>query len=320
MNFIKLDKSCRMRFHSKCKNYKVEWYFGNVCNSHCSYCFDKDSRKECYRNMTLEETDKVVSFINSLPPLYELLCLGGEPSCFKYLEYGLDRIKHNCVITILTNGKDEEFVKNMLKRGTKNQPMHVDLTAHSEEFLKNKKDNLEHLARLINYKNDNPYSRLAFRIMLDGKKTMEYKELVEFLYNNIVRNRSGLELHVSFIYREGTLKEFVDNIVATTKFDKEIGEFLKNELMSQRSTTLKENCHYGKKCPVLEHFAYIRLDGRLDARPSCTENDEELTHKSIFDEDFDLEEEKENIKWICHRKHEQNWGLCEHIYGKLRKG
>ena len=84
------SKKCFMNFHSKFKNYQVEWYFGNICNETCSYCLNKYTYEQYYRNMTHDETKKVCDFIKSqIYGLQQLTFIGGEPSCYKDLFFAL---------------------------------------------------------------------------------------------------------------------------------------------------------------------------------------------------------------------------------------
>ena len=313
MEFKKYTKKkYNIFFHSKLKHIKVEWYFGNVCDyKECSYCLNKYTYNEYYRNMTKKETDKTIKFINSLKGVYDLLYIGGEPSTFKYLIYSIKKIKHNCRINIMSNAQNEKFIKKVLSMGTKERPVIVSATPHYEIYLKDKEKFIKHLNNLFKIAKKYKFGELEFNVLLDKEKTKCYKEMIEYLYH-VGYKKYGVPILTSFVRRDRSTKETIKNFVATEIFDEELKTFMQKDLLGSRTNFLKCNKYYGETCPALEHYLYIRLDGKIDGT-SCPQ--EIITKKSIFDDDFNLEEEKQLVKQTCICKHQPNNGICGIAHG-----
>jgi hypothetical protein len=212
----------------------------------------------------------------------------------------------------MSNGQDEKFVEKYLSRGTQKRRMLICISAHYEMYLKDKKGFLEHLDRLIALDGKYKHSEMEFAFLLDKEKTKEYTELIEHLYYEAKKKR-GINLVTSYVRRTRDAKEVVKNFAATNYFDGEVREFLQEDLKGERTNFLRCNEFLGEYCPIYTNYIYIRVDGKLDAT-SCEQ--EIVTNKSIFDDDFDLEEEKRLLKQKCHCKHKPNNGGCGHVHGK----
>ena len=310
------SKKCSMNFHSKFKNYQVEWYFGNICNETCSYCLNKYTYEQYYRNMTHDETKKVCDFIKSqIYGLQQLTFIGGEPSCYKDLFFALEYLNPHCLVNIMTNGNDEKFFEKCCKISKLNMPILICCSAHYETYLRNPKKYIEHIDRLVNLANRYKFVELEFNVLLDKQKTKEYKELIEHLYYN-VHKKNGNNLVISYVRRDYNVKETVQNVASCLMFDKELSKFLIDNIKGERLSYLQHNEYCGEKCPVFQHYCYIELDGTLT---SCSCDQAIHTKKSIFDKNFSLKEEmKRNI--ICNLKHQSNNRTCYHVHGLLQLG
>lgn len=299
-----------VKFRTGTKDYRIEWYYGNICNERCSYCFNASTLKEYYRNMTEEETNKSIEFINSIPNLHEVIFIGGEPSCFKYFLSSVRKIK-SCYLNILTNGEDEVFMEELMKLARQDKPMLICSSAHYEVYLRDKQAYLEHIERLVHMSEKYKFALLEFNVLLDKEKTKEYKELIEFLY--AWKKKSNIELSISYVRRDYNAEEFIKNYAVTQIFDKEICEDMQSELKGDRSSFLRPNKYYHTLCPAFTKYAHISLDGKLEAT-CCSQMIR--SDKSIFDDDFDLQEEIRNHSNIeCCCKHQPNNGACKDTHG-----
>lgn len=305
-------KNAYVTMHGRWKNFYVEWYIGNLCNQRCSYCLNNDTYSQYYRDMTKEETDKVVNFINSLPEVCRIDIIGGEPSCFEHLFYAIENIKHNCTFNVLSNGRDEEFTEKFLSLSTQKRPMLDCITTHSEEYLREGKEKyFKHIDRLIELHHKYKHGEIEFNFLLDKEKTKEYKELIDYLYYKGYKENK-INLVTSFVRRTRDAKETIKNFSITEIFDDEVKTYMQKDLLGERTNFLKHNEYCGEYCPIFTNYMYIRLDGKLDAT-SCEQ--EIITNKSIFDDDFDFEEEKRLLKQKCHCKRKPNNGVCGHVHG-----
>lgn len=309
-------KSYNVVYHSRYKKYQVEWYFGNVCNERCSYCLNRHTYKEYYRNMTHEETKKVCDFIkNQIHGLQQLTFIGGEPSCYKDLFFALDYLKPKCLVNIMTNGNDEKFFKECCEIATLHMPILICCSAHYETFLRNPRKYIEHIDRLVRMANSYKFVELEFNLLLDKQKTKDYKQLIEHLYYKI-HKKYGNNLVISYVRRDYNAEETVKNVASCLYFDKELSKFLIDNIKGERLSFLQHNEYCGEKCPIFQNYCYIELDGRLT---SCSCEQAITTKKSIFDKDFNLKkEQKHNI--VCNLQHQSNNGTCYHVHGLFQMG
>lgn len=308
----KYTKDLRIKFHSRMSYYRIEWYYGNICNQRCSYCLNNHTYSDYYKNVTKEQVDKVVNFINNFPkPLFDIQFIGGEPSCFKHFFYALERINRRGRINVMSNGADEEFIEKLLSMGTRNNPVLICVSPHYEYYLKDKEKFLEHLERIAKMNLKYEYGDLEFNVLLDQEKTKEYKELVEWVYH-VARGKYKVCFVSSYVRRTRDAKEVVKNYAITSIFDKETRDYIREDFGGARLEYLRHNNHCGEICPVFENYVFIRMDGRLEAT-GCEQPI--ISNKSIYDDDFDLEEEKRQLTQVCKCKRQPNNGMCDHVHG-----
>ena len=96
------------------------------------------------------------------------------------------------------------------------------------------------------------------------------------------------------------------------KLDKDVQEKAKKLFSLDRFRIAEKNLFYHRKCPQFYHHAEVQFDGRL-LSTDCKQG--KLSKKSIFDDDFNLEDEQ----FICEccQEHEKNNYSCEKVHGML---
>jgi len=314
MRFKKFSSKLYIQYHGRFKKKTVEWYFGNVCDLNCSYCLNSYTRREYYRNMTFEETQKTINFINTLKGLYEVVVIGGEPSKFKYCLYGLEHLK-DCRIALLTNGMDEDFIKKAIQFATQKKPYSICVAMHYEYYIVDKEKYKQRLLRLMDICKENKFVQLEFLILLDKEKTEQYKELIEWITRTAVNEpNSRFVYSVSYVRRGNDVNDAIQNYAITLRFSEDVKEKLQKNLQIERMSFMKENPNYHKQCCCFKNYLNIRLDGRIK-HADC--GSPVYTKKSIFDNDFNLEDEIHCIE--CCEKHTENNGICNVVLGRYKR-
>ena len=308
------NKKTRLIYSGRCKKKVIEWYFGNICNINCSYCLNAYTRRDYYRNMTFEETNKTIDFINSIDGIYQIVFIGGEPSRFKHCLYAIEKINQSCRINIMTNGLDEKFIEDAVKLATFEKNLLICCSMHYEYYLQDKVKYMQHLYRLVEICKDNPHVELEFLILLDDKRTIEYKELVQWIIRNAIGFKENFGYSISYVRRDNMVNEAIKNYAITSIFDKDVRDKLRQNLKTERMSFINENPNYHKPCNCFRYYMHICLDGRLK-HADC--NSPIYSKKSIFDDDFNLEDEYRCIE--CCEKHTENNGICNVVLGKYKR-
>lgn len=293
-------------------DFSLEVYFGNMCNYNCSYCFDAYTRKKHWSNWNKEQTDKCLKFIDSVKTLYDVNIYGGEPSMWKYCLYFIDNIRSDVHVSIITNGSNPKFTKDVCELSKRNnRQLLYCMSVHYEKYLENKEkfmENLRYVYHTIENYKDNV--ALEFVLLLDQKNTYKYMDLVNLLLRE--GNKNTFSVTLSYIRRTQDAEECIKNYCMIPKLDKDVQEKAKKLFSLDRFRIAEKNLFYHRKCPQFYHHAEVQFDGRL-LSTDCKQG--KLSKKSIFDDDFNLEDEQ----FICEccQEHEKNNYSCEKVHGML---
>ena len=288
----------------------IQWYFGNLCNASCSYCLNAWTLEHYQRNMTLDESMKTVEFVNSVPGVYHVSMIGGEPSLFDHCLWAAERIRKP-VVSILTNGLDADFVRRFMRLGVRGHQVIVCMSLHYELYLANPNAYTKSIDAVVDAVEGNPFVRLEVTPLLDGVKSAEYSKLLEKVVDEHAER--GYHVNVSYVRRSYDAAEFVRSYAAVNLLPEHIRPFVRKRLAAERLDVLRPSPFFGKPCPMFDHYLYIDIDGTLRSS-DCPQA--VRSAKSIFADNFDLSEVRRSCQ--CAQRHAKNNSSCELVHGLFK--
>lgn len=108
-----------------------------ACNIRCSWCYARETNYISKDQMSIEDLDKVLSFIIDSNDK-DIIILGGEPTVYPHLEYLLTKCKQNNLrTTLVTNGlklKNKDYLSHLYEVGL--DEVDISIKASSNEEYK----------------------------------------------------------------------------------------------------------------------------------------------------------------------------------------
>lgn len=286
------------------RDVKVVWQYGNICNTTCPYCLNAAAAKANYRNATLDETNRVVEVLNSIP-VQRVNFIGGEPTCFAHLLHALRQL--DCPeIELSTNGLRDDIVaeaaQTMVDTG---RVLHLCFSVHPHLV---EVDPVAYRARVERYMAMAANGLLDMDIMLvvDGHHPPS-RTLVDFATWLTGHDwRGSTRLTTTFVRVGADPQQHVVDFVKAYQAAAVLPDVFRQLLrLSERADVLRPNPWQGKPCQMFRYQFTLQLDGYLRSS-DCVQG--KLSRRSVYDPAFDWNDEI--ITCTCTQPHMVSNGNC----------